>query len=143
MDIEKLVPVSVDLSKLSNVVKDEVVKKALYNKLVAKGNNIEISGFVLKGKYDTDKTKLDKKIPDTSKLVKEWDYNVKVNEIEGKTGSISGLVRTSALTAVENKIPSVSNLVKKIDYDNKISELKKKLTDHKHDKISQPQNLIS
>ena len=48
--------------------------------------------------------------------------------------SISGLVTTSALTAVENKIPSVSNLVKKTDYDTKVSELKKKITDYKHDK---------
>ena len=67
-------------------------------------------------------------------LVKKWDYNAKVSEIEGTIPSISGLVTTSALTAVENKIPSVTNLVKKTDYDTKISELEKKLTDHKHDK---------
>ena len=54
--------------------------------------------------------------------------------MEGKIPSISGLVTTSALTAVENKIPSVSNLVKKIDYDTKISELEKKLTAYNHDK---------
>ena len=43
-------PVPVDLSKLSNVVKNEVVKKTVYDKLVAKVNNIGTSGFVLKTK---------------------------------------------------------------------------------------------
>ena len=36
LDIDKLVPVPVDWSKLSDVVKNDVVKKAVYNKLVAK-----------------------------------------------------------------------------------------------------------
>ena len=61
LDIDKLVPVLVDLSKLSNVVKSEVVKKTVYDKLVAKVNNIDTSEFVLKTKYDADKTKLEKK----------------------------------------------------------------------------------
>ena len=39
LDIDKLVPVPVDLSKLSNAVKNEVVKKYVYDKLVAKVNN--------------------------------------------------------------------------------------------------------
>ena len=50
LDIDKLVPVPVDLSKLSNVVKNEVVKKTVFDKLAAKLNNIDISGFVLKTK---------------------------------------------------------------------------------------------
>ena len=36
LDIEKLVPVPTDLSKLSNVVKNDVVKKTVHDKLVAK-----------------------------------------------------------------------------------------------------------
>ena len=48
LDIDKLVPVPVDLSKLSDVVKNDVVKKDVYDKLVAKVNNIDTSGFVLK-----------------------------------------------------------------------------------------------
>ena len=47
-----------DLSKLSDIVKNNVVKKNAYNKLVAKVNNIDTSGFVLKTKYDTDKSEL-------------------------------------------------------------------------------------
>ena len=61
LDIENLVPVPVDLSKLSNAVKIEVVKKAVYAKLVVKVNNIDTSGFVLKTKYDVDKAELEKK----------------------------------------------------------------------------------
>ena len=38
LDVDKLVPVPVDLSKLSNVVKIDVVKKDVYN---AKIKNIE------------------------------------------------------------------------------------------------------
>ena len=37
LDIDKLVSFPVDLSKLSDVVKNDVVKKAVYGKLVAKG----------------------------------------------------------------------------------------------------------
>ena len=50
-------PVPVDLSQLSNVVKNEVVKKTVYDKLVSKVNNIDTSGFVLKTKYNADKKK--------------------------------------------------------------------------------------
>ena len=69
LDIDKLVPVPVDLSKLSDVVKNDVIKKASYDKLVAKVNNIDTSGFVLKTKYDMDKSELENKILDTSALV--------------------------------------------------------------------------
>ena len=48
LDIDKLVPVPVDLSKLSDVVKNDVVKKYIYDKLVAKVNSIDTSVFVLK-----------------------------------------------------------------------------------------------
>ena len=49
-------PIPFDLSKLSDVVKNDVVKKSVYDKLVAKVNSIDTSGFVLKTKYDTDKS---------------------------------------------------------------------------------------
>ena len=114
LDINKLVPVPVDLSKLSDVVKNDVVKKTVYDKLVAKVNSIDTSAFVLKTKYDTDKTELEKKIPDTGVLVKKKkDYNTKITEIEGKIPSISGLAINAVLTAVENKIPNISSLAKK------------------------------
>ena len=60
LDIAKLAPVPDDLAKLSNVVKNDVVKKTVYDKLVAKVNNIDTSRFVLKTTYDTDKSDLEK-----------------------------------------------------------------------------------
>ena len=81
IDTDKLKTVPVDLSKLSNVVKNEVIKKDEYNKLVNKVNNIETSGFLLKTKYNADKFKLENKIPDTSSLIKKTDYNTKITEI--------------------------------------------------------------
>ena len=48
LDIDKIVPVPVDLSKLSGVAKNDVFKKDVYDKLVTKVNNIDTSGFVLK-----------------------------------------------------------------------------------------------
>ena len=62
LDIEKLLLVSVDLSWLSYVVKNDVVNKTDYDKLDAKVNNIDTSRFVLKSKYDKDKSELEKKI---------------------------------------------------------------------------------
>ena len=78
LDIDKLVPVPVNLSNLSDVVKNDVVNKTVYDKLVAKVNNIDTSRFALKTKYDTDKSELENKIPDTSGLVKKTDYNTKM-----------------------------------------------------------------
>ena len=92
LDIDKLVPVPVDLSKLSDVVKNDVVKKTVYDKLVAKVNNIDTSRFVLKSKYDANKSELENKIPDTSGPVKKTDYNTKITEIECKIPDISNLV---------------------------------------------------
>ena len=53
LDIDKLIPVPVDLSKLSDVVKNDDGKKAVYDKVVEKANNIDNSGIVSKIKYDS------------------------------------------------------------------------------------------
>ena len=94
LDIDKLKPIPTDLSKLTNV------KKADYNKLVTK--------------YNTDKTKLENKIPDTSGLIKKTNYNTKITELGNKIPDISNLATKTALTTVENKIPDISNLATKI-----------------------------
>ena len=67
LDIDKLLPVPVDLCKLSDAIKNDVLKKTVYDKLVAQVNDIDISGFVLKTEYDTDKSDLEKKISDADK----------------------------------------------------------------------------
>ena len=69
--IDKLAPVPVDLSKLSDVVENDAVKKTMYNKLAAKVNNIDTSALVFKTEYQTDKTELENKIPDVNDFVKK------------------------------------------------------------------------
>ena len=69
IDVGKLATVPVDLSKLS-----DVVKKKVYDKLVAKLNNIDTSGFVLKTQYATDKTDLENKISNVSDCVKKTKF---------------------------------------------------------------------
>ena len=96
-----------NVAHIDVVVKNDVVKKTVYDKLIPKVNNIDTSDFVLKTKYIADKTELEKKIPDIIDLVK------KLIELEKKSPDVSSLARKTALTDVENKIPSVSSLVKK------------------------------
>ena len=112
LDVDTLVPVPVDLSKLSDEVKNDVVKKDVYK---AKIKNIE------------------DKIPDITNLATNSSLNAKINEVKGEIPNITNLATTSALTAVENKIPSVNNLVKKTDYNTKTSHIEKQFTDHNHD----------
>ena len=97
------------MSKLSDVVKNDVVKKTVYDKLVAKVNNIDTSDFVLKTNYNADKTELEKKIPNVTDFVKK----TKLTELENKIPGVSSLATKTALTEVGNKMPSVSSLVKK------------------------------
>ena len=62
IDADKLKTVPVDLAKLSNVVKKEVVKKIEHNKLVAKVDNIDTTNFVLKTKYEKNGSDFEDKI---------------------------------------------------------------------------------
>ena len=90
LNIDKLKPVPNDLAKLSNVVKNDVVKKNENDKLVNKVNGIDTTNFVSKTKYEKDGSdfedkinKVEKNIPDVSDLVKKTDFNSKITEIEG------------------------------------------------------------
>ena len=62
LDIDKLVLVPVDLSKLSNVVQNDVVKKIEYNKLVTKVDNIDTANIVKKNKYEKDGSDFEDKV---------------------------------------------------------------------------------
>ena len=92
LDIDKLAPAPVDLIKLSDVVKNNVVKKTVHDKLVTKVNNIDTNDFVLKTNYDTNKTELEKKILDLTHFVKE----AKLTELENKTPDASSLATKTA-----------------------------------------------
>ena len=108
----------------------DVVKKAVYDKIAAKVNNIDTSDFVLKTKHETDKAKLEKKVPDVTDLVKKK----KLTELENEITDVISLATKTALAAVESKIPNVSTLIKKTNSNTKISALENKLTDHNDDK---------
>ena len=108
-----------------------MLSKKLYNELVAKVNSIDTSRFVIKTKYDADKSELENKISDISGLVKKTDYNT---EIDGKIPNVSNLATKTTLTTIENKILDVSNLIKKTDCNTKITKIENKLNNHNHDK---------
>ena len=107
-----------------------LLKKTVYDELVAKVNNINISDFGLKTNYNTDKTELENKIPNVTDFVKK----AKLTKLENKIPDISNLATKTALTTAENKIPDASNLVNKTDYNTKFTEIENKLNNHNHDK---------
>ena len=71
IDVDKLKAAPVDLSKLSSVVNNDVANEIVHDKLVAKVNNIDTIGFLLKPKYDTDNSELEKKISDADKKIRD------------------------------------------------------------------------
>ena len=73
LDIDKLATLPVDLTKLNNVVKNDVVKKNVYDKLVAKGDNIDTIGLVKKTDYNTKISEIEDKTPDSSSFIKKTD----------------------------------------------------------------------
>ena len=91
------------------LLKMMLVNKTVCNKLAEKVNKIDTSGFVLKTRYETDKSELEKKISDVTDLIK----TEKLTELEKKVADVSGFATKSVITAVENKIPDVSSLVNK------------------------------
>ena len=82
IDDGKLKTVPVDLAKLSNVVKNDFVKKTEYNKLVTKVDNIDTTNFVLKTKYENDGADLEKKISDVGKKIPDVSNLVKKNRLK-------------------------------------------------------------
>ena len=116
IDVEKLKTVPDDLAKLSNVVKNEVVKKT----------DFRADNYVTRTKFSTDTNslydkivKVDKKIPDVSGLatkssvtilIKNLDHRIdklKINDYAKKT-SLTNYMLTSTFksksTEIKNKI---------------------------------------
>ena len=103
LDVDKLVPVPVDLSKISDVVKNDAVKKDVYN--------AELKNIV-------------DKIPDITNLTTNTTLNAKIKKAKGEIPDITNLANT---TAVENKIPTVSFQSRKRTITEKLVKLKIKL----------------
>ena len=136
IDTDKLKTVPNDLAKLSNVVKNDVVKKTDYNTLKSKvvGKYVDVSKYVGRAKYETDEKAIydkivavEKKIPVLTDFVTTARFNHEKNLLATKT----------ALTTVENKIPDISNLATKTSlssllpvstFNSKVTELEGKVT---------------
>ena len=147
IDTDKLKTVPGDLVKLSNVVKNDVVKKTEYSSLKTKVDNIDTSNFVSRTKFEKDGsdfedklTKIENKIPDVSDLATKSSitsllptstFNSKITEVENKitnvdnkVPSITNLATKTELTTIENKIPDANGFVKKSDYATTITSIK-------------------
>ena len=61
---------------------NEFIKNTAYDKLAEKANNVDTSGFILKTKYDTDKSSLEKKISDANKKIHNISKLVKKNRLK-------------------------------------------------------------
>ena len=136
LDVGKLVPAPVDLRKLIDLVKNDVIKKDMYN---AKIKNIEdqvpdITNLTTKATLNAEINEIKGETPNITNLATISGLSAKMNEAKDKIPNIADLASTTALTAVKNKIPNVSNLIKKTDYNTKISKTEKKMTNHDHDK---------
>ena len=110
IDTDQLKTVQDDLAKLSNVIKNDVLKKTDYNALKSKVDVIDVSKYVGRTKYETDGKAIydkidavEKKIPVLTYFVTTARFNHEKNLLATKT----------SLTTVENKIPNVSTLATK------------------------------
>ena len=79
---------------------------------------------------------VDKKMPNTSELIKNVDYNTKITKIENRIPYTIDLVTTTALNAkiieIENKIPDVTNLATKSALNTKAAETENEIPDTSH-----------
>ena len=123
-----------DLAKLSNVIKNDVLKKTVYNTLKTKVNGIDTSAFVTRTKFTTDTNSLDDKIDKVEKKIRVLTNFVTTARFNHEKNL---LATETALTTVENKIPDISNLATKTslssfilvsNFNSKVTELEGKVT---------------
>ena len=91
LDVDKIVPAPVDISKVSDLVKN-VVKKDVYNVKIKK---------------------IEDKIPGNTNLATNASVIAKLRLKEKYL--VTNLATTAAFKTLQNKIPNVSHLVKKAD----------------------------
>ena len=117
-DIVKLKTVSDDLAKLSNVVKNEVVKKT----------DFSADNYVTRTKFSTDTNslddkidKVDKKIPDVSGLATKRNVTTLVNNLNNKIDNLK--INDHAKKA------SLTNYILTSTFNTKSTELENKIKD--------------
>ena len=118
IDTDKLKTVPDDLAKLSNVVKNEVVKKTDFSS----------DNYVTRTKFSTDKNsfddkidKVEKKIPDVSGLATRRNVTTLVNNLSNKIGNL----RNNDYA----KKASLINYMLKSTFNTKSTELESKIKD--------------
>ena len=120
LDVDQLVPVPVDLSKLSDVVKNDVIKKYVYNTRIKNIEDkiLDITDLATNASLNAKINEIKGKISNSTNLATNDFLNVKINEVKDNIPNIPkipNLATITTLTAVENKVPNVSNLVKKTE----------------------------
>ena len=122
--INQLKTAPADLSKLSNVVKNNVVKKTAYDKLVKDVNAIhttDTSDLVRKAGYDTNIDEIQKKIPVHYKYITATEYSKLTKE------SFAGRLKQANLSSKND----IADFVKKTDFDVKLRQINNKVTSNK------------
>ena len=128
LDVDKIVPVPIDLSKVSDVVRIDVVKKDVYNVKIKNSEDRipDITNLATNNTLNAKINEVKDEIPIITNLATTTAVNDKRNEIKNKIPNITNLANTTTLTAVENKIPNLSKLVKnKLSITQKLMKLKK------------------
>ena len=115
IDTDKLKTVPDDLAKLSNVVKNEVVKKT----------DFSADDYVTKTKFSADTNtlvdKIDKKIPDVSGLATKSSVTILVRDLDDRIDKLK--INDYA------KKTSLTNYMLTSDFNSKSTELEKKIKD--------------
>ena len=139
IDVDKLKTTPTDLAKLSNVVKNDVVKKIDNLADITKPKAVDTNSFVLKTKLASDVTTLenkidtvDKKIPDISGLATKASltsylqaatFNSKVTEVENKIKS-ADIIAKSANTKANTIKSDLTSYTTKADVATDITKIK-------------------
>ena len=151
LEVDKLIPVPVDLCKLGDVVKNDVVKKGVY---YAEIETIEdkipdIANLATNTTLNAKINEVKKEISSITNLTTTaTPLNAKINEVKNKIPNITNLATTTttttttttastttttALNGAENKIPNVSNIVTTSCYNTNTSEIKNKIAINRDD----------
>ena len=127
LDVDKLVAVSVDLSKLNDLVKNDVVKKDAYNAKIKdiKDKIADITELATTTTLNAKINEAKNEIPSITNLAATAAFNAKINEVQNEIPNITNLATTTALTAVDNKMLEIQS--KKLTITQKLVKFKIKL----------------
>ena len=122
IDTDKLKTVPTDLAKLSNVVKNNVVKKTDYNTKVTNIEN-QIAG-VTKNTVDNLADITKRKAVDTSNFVLKTKLTADVNTLDNKIDGVEEKITDVSGLATKT---SLSNYLRTITFNSKVTEVENKI----------------